>query len=331
MKKIFLSIPEPCHEDWDQMITCEKGKFCNSCQKTVIDFTNMSDRQLAAFFKNAPASLCGQIHTDQLNRFIDIPRKRIPWVRYFFQFTLPAFLIFFKAYSQKNLRYTTFVEKTSSKNIKSEEPETKSFRKIEGTITDTSGEPIPYVTIKLKNSTGVTTSDASGKFFIQTTGQSPVLLLTAIGYEAQQIEVKSPEPLHIIMTIKNSVMGEVVIMSNNYLRGKISGAMSVGRVINEPGLIKKLIDTLSAAFSVYPNPVAKGSSFKIKLNRMTEGEYQLSILDVKGSVVRSSDMIINNKKDSIGQESFSFSAGIYFVRITNKKSGASFTQKLIIQ
>jgi len=83
MKKIHLSIPRPCHENWDAMTPSDKGRFCASCQKTVIDFTNMSDRQLAAFFKKPPSSVCGRVYDDQLNRGIEIPRKRIPWIKYF--------------------------------------------------------------------------------------------------------------------------------------------------------------------------------------------------------------------------------------------------------
>ena len=50
-KKIQLTIDEPCHENWDGMTPVEKGKFCGACQKQVVDFSNMSDRQVAEFFK----------------------------------------------------------------------------------------------------------------------------------------------------------------------------------------------------------------------------------------------------------------------------------------
>src|SRR3954471_1426107 len=101
MRKISLTIPGPCHEDWNKMTPCDKGKFCASCQKTVIDFTNMSDRQIAEHFKKQEGSVCGRFMGDQLNRDIDIPRKRIPWIKYFFQFALPTFLISMKAGAQK--------------------------------------------------------------------------------------------------------------------------------------------------------------------------------------------------------------------------------------
>ena len=101
-KKLQLTIAEPCHENWDGMTPVEKGKFCGSCQKQVIDFSNMSDRQVAEFFKKpSTGSVCGRFMTDQLDRPIEIPRKRIPWVKYFFQIAIPAFLVSIKASAQK--------------------------------------------------------------------------------------------------------------------------------------------------------------------------------------------------------------------------------------
>ena len=113
-KKIQLSITDPCHENWDNMTQADKGRFCASCQKQVIDFTNMSDSQLAAFFKKPilisskdgekEASVCGRFYDDQLDRDIEIPKKRIPWVKYFFQFALPAFLISIKTSAQSKAK-----------------------------------------------------------------------------------------------------------------------------------------------------------------------------------------------------------------------------------
>jgi hypothetical protein len=108
-KHIQLSITDPCHENWDSMNKAEQGRFCTSCQKQVVDFTSMSDSQLAAFFKkpiqslSKDGSVCGRFFQDQLDRNVEIPRKRIPWVKYFFQFALPAFLMSAKAAAQGNV------------------------------------------------------------------------------------------------------------------------------------------------------------------------------------------------------------------------------------
>lgn len=101
-KQLQLSIHEPCHENWDAMTPVDKDRFCGQCKKEVVDFTNMSDRQLAEFFKKpSSGSVCGRFMTGQLERDIEIPRKRIPWIKYFFQFALPAFLVSLKATSAK--------------------------------------------------------------------------------------------------------------------------------------------------------------------------------------------------------------------------------------
>jgi hypothetical protein len=101
-KKIQLSIPKPCQEDWDAMTPVEKGKFCGSCQKQVVDFSTMSDRQLAAFFKKpSTGTVCGRFMTNQLDRDIEIPKKRIPWLKYFFTIALPAFFISLKSSASK--------------------------------------------------------------------------------------------------------------------------------------------------------------------------------------------------------------------------------------
>lgn len=104
-KKIQLEITDPCHENWAKMTKSEQGRFCASCQKQVVDFTMMTDRDIALFFKKpSTGSVCGRFMNDQLNREMEIPKKRIPWVKYFFQFTLPAFLLSMKATAQGRVK-----------------------------------------------------------------------------------------------------------------------------------------------------------------------------------------------------------------------------------
>src|SRR5207253_2389751 len=91
-KYLQIQIPKTCEENWDAMQQKQHGKFCNSCQKTVIDFTQISDEQLVQFFKKRKNNVCGKFTSDQLDKDILVPAKKIPWVKYFFQITIPAFL-----------------------------------------------------------------------------------------------------------------------------------------------------------------------------------------------------------------------------------------------
>jgi hypothetical protein len=67
-KNIKISIPLPCNENWDSMGNTEKGKFCKSCQKEVIDFTTMSDVEICNYIRFHKKPFCGSFDRSQLNR-----------------------------------------------------------------------------------------------------------------------------------------------------------------------------------------------------------------------------------------------------------------------
>lgn len=64
-----LSINNPCHENWDAMTPNEKGAFCLSCQKTVVDFSKKTIQEIKDFFAEIPKteSVCGRFEEDQLS------------------------------------------------------------------------------------------------------------------------------------------------------------------------------------------------------------------------------------------------------------------------
>ena len=95
-KYLNIEIPQSCHENWNAMQPKAQGRHCLSCEKTVVDFTAMTDVELINFFSNKKDNVCGRFTTEQLDRDILIPKKKIHWVKYFFQFALPAFLLSIK-------------------------------------------------------------------------------------------------------------------------------------------------------------------------------------------------------------------------------------------
>lgn len=62
-----LSIPKPCHENWDGMTPNEKGRFCQACSKTVRDFTSSSDQEIIDSLAGS-SNVCANVTPDQLNR-----------------------------------------------------------------------------------------------------------------------------------------------------------------------------------------------------------------------------------------------------------------------
>lgn len=63
-----ITIPTPCHENWEAMTREEKGRFCSVCSKTVRDFTSAPDDEIIDVFSNATEEICGNFYESQLNR-----------------------------------------------------------------------------------------------------------------------------------------------------------------------------------------------------------------------------------------------------------------------
>ena len=57
-----LKIINPCKENWNSMAPNELGRFCQLCDKTVIDFTKMSPDEIKVYLqKNGRKRICGRI------------------------------------------------------------------------------------------------------------------------------------------------------------------------------------------------------------------------------------------------------------------------------
>jgi hypothetical protein len=85
---LSLSIPEPCHEDWNEMMPREQGAFCGVCSKTVVDFTNLSDEEVKNYFLiHQGQKTCGRFKNEQLtttyNSLPDLLSVNIPFWKKF--------------------------------------------------------------------------------------------------------------------------------------------------------------------------------------------------------------------------------------------------------
>ena len=74
-KPIQLSIPSPCHENWQQMTPVKKGRFCGSCQKKVFDFTYMPNREIVSVLRSHN-HVCGRLTVKQLKDGVKPPKEK---------------------------------------------------------------------------------------------------------------------------------------------------------------------------------------------------------------------------------------------------------------
>jgi hypothetical protein len=370
-EKIQLSIPEPCHENWDAMTPSEQGRFCSSCQKQVVDFSLMSDRQIIAYFKQPRGSVCGRLHEDQLNRNIETPKKRLPWIKYFFQFALPAFLVSCKNTSNRTLGLVMpkafQTEKANNeisipvagmipsdiKSIEIDVPKqitcsfgtvglvshvpddvvkpdsaTQAISSIEGKVTDTSGNPIPYASVIIKGTSRGVACDSLGKFQLEVNNHK-LLQISAAGFVGKEIEINGEDKLSISLDALE-LKPVIVSSDSHYLLGGIAGGISVRRVSKTNPVIQMIKDTITKKLKLFPNPVVAGSYVTLQWKNLSAGDYLLQLTDNNGRSIHKETLMIDDEITSLQFQVPNVAAGIYFIQLNNSK-GKVLTEKLLVQ
>jgi hypothetical protein len=349
-KKIQLSIPEPCHENWNDMTPVDKGRFCGSCQKQVVDFSNMSDREVAQFFKKPSiGSVCGRFMQDQLNRDLTIPKKRIPWVKYFFQVALPAFLFSAKAKAQGSV-----VKVSVEKLVKSKTPDcgldtlkdkvpsherlvetgfivmaTPVPKIIRGKVVDDQNNPLSSASIFIKGTSIGTVTDSAGFFSLKVrdTNKDITILASYVGFASMERRIRKEDTFNensiMLMPLNLALSGEVVIV------GMISSKK--GKKKKPIPIIPEIKDTTTKTFKVYPNPVSSGSNVTLEWKETEEGYYIAQLINQSGQAVFTKEIWIDAEARVLSLDLPTAIAGNYFIRVVNKKSGKNSTEKIIIQ
>ncbi|MEI9808700.1 MAG: carboxypeptidase-like regulatory domain-containing protein [Bacteroidota bacterium] len=345
-KRFQLSIDVPCHENWDNMSASEQGRFCGSCQKQVMDFTSMSDAQVAAFFKKpSTGSVCGRFYDDQLNRDMRPPKKSIPWARYFFQFALPTFLMSAKAAAQGNAAVKkTAIAVTPSVRMKLGEVSVPNKKieiadkiNISGKVIDENNDPVPYASIMIKGSKLGVSADSSGVFKLETTliTGEVILSISSVGFEAKEMTLVPGTYLlqEITVQLKQKLMNEVVVTGYSTIKGRvIVGAISkiTERTISDISIPEPPAEK-PAMIKVYPNPVLSGTSINIGCERLEEGYYIFRLFSQAGQEIQQKKVWIDAEATIMNMEIPAVAAGSYVLTLINKESGKRFSEKIIIQ
>lgn len=362
MKKIQLSIPKPCHENWNTMTPEDKGRFCGSCQKTVVDFSTISDRQVAEFFKKPAGSVCGRFHADQLDREIVIPRKRIPWVRYFFTIAIPAFLMSCKFGGRQATKgIITLKEQRSTTDsmppsipppppvvgmimpeifsVDSTQCKQKTEQTIEPMVMGKiAPPPIMGDTIIIP----VPKPILMGKIMMPVdTITKPLPSKTPVSQKKNRCKIEAIEgdstgfgkvpfvfrPVLPQVKETSSVSEEQFIV--------VGGVWATGISPKKKKPVAKAVTTkekqpMVSSFLIYPNPATSNADITVKPISAPEGFYRVSLIDANGAVVQQLSEIITGKAPA----SFllkQLPAGSYFLQLTNTKTGKGYSETILIQ
>jgi hypothetical protein len=313
-KNIRVHIAEPCREQWDKMTSAEKGRFCASCQKQVIDFSDMSDREIATFFKRPSATpVCGRFAESQMNRDMGIPKKRMPWVKYFFQVAIPVFLMSAKAAGQKPATDTTVCQRIVLGQVSANGklPPAKVDHTVRGIVTDEKGNPLSRVAVTIKGTSRMIKTDKRGNFRIKNInpGESIVFVVAVPGYHTVERNLQASDCGYVRISITRSefVMGEMAVIRD--------------------GVVPKSLPS----FKIFPQVTEKNTELLIECRKpVKEGYYTFSIWNEKGRSVQKQEIWIDKGAKSMNFEVPGVYTGNYYLQIVHADSGAAFRDKITI-
>lgn len=209
-----IQIPKPCHEDWAKMSASERGRFCGSCKKEVIDFTRYSKEELANRIDTG-ANICGRFLAHQLNTNITSKQQNkntnarlligISSLLSFGTFSLEA---------KTNLKpLLNHQDKTEIWHTNT--TEASAYTTIKGKVfNEDTEEELAFVSVHIKHTDILAETNPNGNYEIKIpreyfTDRTVVMELNYIGYENKSIVIN-----------RNSKVINIPLKGDNTLYGK---------------------------------------------------------------------------------------------------------------
>ena len=221
-----IQISNPCHEKWGEMIDNNTGKFCSSCQKSVVDFANFSDHELHIWFTENQGKSCGRFKPEQLDRLIRVKSNFAisQFKPSLIAASLLAFLSFPKLVNANiSLSYPTTFQTDNKKSLKDDvlkENTEDDFVTVRGKVID-KGDKLPLiaVSIRVKNSKIGTTTDRNGEFELRLDRKQfkdkVILDIRYIGFESKELKVNlnKNDVIFVKMNMDQSILGGFAIIN----------------------------------------------------------------------------------------------------------------------
>ncbi len=217
---IRLSIPTPCHRTWSDLTTVAGGGFCASCQKQVIDFSGLSEKEIVGHFSSPGGKVCGRFRAEQLNTpyVAKEPALIRPGLSLTKAGVIGVFLMLMgkpTMAQEKRQKQKTEVVEEKQKGFKTSPSVEDEEYWVEGSIQDKYDHSgIPGVNVLLRGTTHGTTSDVTGYFrFPVRLKKGDVLVVSFIGYMTEEYKVAAAVENTIVLKLNMDyeIMGEVAV------------------------------------------------------------------------------------------------------------------------
>lgn len=212
-----ISIPTPCHENWQNMDEVQQGRFCHSCAKTVVDFSAMTDQQVIDYLSNTQ-NVCGRIDAgkmDMINHKLRIEGlEPIGWLKKIgIAIAMLSLAPFAKLQAQTKPEQHQTDNTTSPSAIVLGKvlPAPSNQYVISGRITDKNGMPLPGSIITVQNNKNYkAVADTNGSFVLNVPDGEKLIDVNSIGYFSKSFTVGGNK--NYIIKLEEEWMGELVMI-----------------------------------------------------------------------------------------------------------------------
>ena len=318
MKKVKLSIPEPCHEDWEQMTPTERGRFCAACEKVVTDYTQWSQTELTEQIKKGNLG-CGRFRLDQLQHTYVLEPQSQAWRRAA-SLLFPLLLGGANLAAQSSLPPITKTERTLSEK-KTTPSDERGPIILSGTVIDETGEALIGASIYIKETFTGTSTDHNGFFSLSAKSDTETLVISYMGYKTYSLSAKDfTNRDSQVITLEESFeeLDAIVLTGNKSVTGKIVVGMIFSKYTLEEPEVKKMFAQKVSNIQVSPNPFQ--GELNIQFHLAEAQNMQFQFINAAGQQVAGMSYKGNPGFNEI-QWSISttnLSGGMYFLRLVSK-------------
>jgi hypothetical protein len=178
--KIQISLPEPCMERWEEMTPDGRGRHCAACSKTVIDFTVMTDSEVAAIFLGAGNNLpCGHFLETQLDRLLAADARQQQGIGGWAKRAAAIVMLIPSMLSGACAQQKKAVHSTVTQQAKPAEVGTSKQRRIKGQVLDNkTSHPVAGMRLAIASLQLDTVTDKKGRFVFVLSESSSLVGLT---------------------------------------------------------------------------------------------------------------------------------------------------------
>jgi hypothetical protein len=322
-KYLNLQVPSSCQENWNNMVPQEAGRYCLSCQKSVVDFTEMTDSELVAYFKAHKEATCGRFIQSQLNRDLPLPGKPLPFIHSFIKFSLPALLLTLKSSVEAQKLFPP-IEMTPVKDKVPAGDSVIGTFPVTGVVCDEAGLPLAGASVLLKGQTKGCVADTLGRFTLGGIDLPATLLISYVGYQPLELTITDPGQAKAIrLQLSPAVMGEVIVA------GFISTKKIVRREKKENKNRQKFA-AMTPDVLVYPNPVVSGSLLNVQCRSFEKGNYVAAFYTISGQLVQSFNITYEKNDIRLNLPIDNLASGTYWLQLVHQ-NGKRFSQQVVIR